>query len=113
MQVGGDGLFSEILNGTISLWAGGGERAAAASNIRLGHIPAGSTDAVAYSLNGTRSAFTAALHIILGDRLGACAQLLYISWRGKKCTLICLSRSTLHIALRQAEHHILCCVKHA
>ena len=33
----------------------------------MGHIPAGSTDAVAYSLNGTRSAFTAACHIALGD----------------------------------------------
>lgn len=68
MQVGGDGLFSEVLNGTIMLWAEGGDRAAAAGSLRLGHIPAGSTDAVAYSLNGTRSPSTAALHIALGDR---------------------------------------------
>lgn len=36
--------------------------------MRLGHIPAGSTDAVAYSLNGTRNQQTAALHCALGDR---------------------------------------------
>ena len=39
-----------------------------AARLRLGHIPAGSTDAVAYSLNGTRAQETAALHIALGDR---------------------------------------------
>ena len=38
------------------------------ANMRLGHIPAGSTDAVAYSLNGTRNQQTAALHIAIGDR---------------------------------------------
>ena len=53
-QVGGDGLFSEVLNGLIRVWVGGGPKAEAAANLRLGHIPAGSTDAVAYSLNGTR-----------------------------------------------------------
>ena len=42
--------------------------AAVAARMRLGHIPAGSTDAVAYSINGTRSQLTAALHIALGDR---------------------------------------------
>lgn len=46
----------------------GGDKAAAAVGLRLGHIPAGSTDAVAYSLSGTRSQQTAALHIALGDR---------------------------------------------
>jgi ceramide kinase len=46
----------------------GGDRARAALRMRLGHIPAGSTDAVAYSLNGTRAVETAALHIALGDR---------------------------------------------
>ncbi|KAL4433742.1 hypothetical protein ABPG75_000183 [Micractinium tetrahymenae] len=38
-----------------------------AASLRVGHIPAGSTDAVACTLNGTRSAFTAAMHIALGD----------------------------------------------
>jgi hypothetical protein len=42
-------------------------RAAAAINLRVGHIPAGSTDAVACTLNGTRSAFSAAMRIALGD----------------------------------------------
>lgn len=42
-------------------------RATAAAALRLGHIPAGSTDAVACSLNGTRSVFSAAMRIALGD----------------------------------------------
>lgn len=51
--------------------AEGGDRGAVAARLRLGHIPAGSTDAVAYSLNGTRAQETAALHIALGDRRAA------------------------------------------
>ena len=75
MQVGGDGLFQEMLNGLLSLRAkavlagGDGEATAAfAARLRLGHVPAGSTDAVAFSLNGTRSELSATLHIAIGDR---------------------------------------------
>lgn len=68
-QVGGDGMFQEVLNGVMAVRScGEADRAAAAAKLRLGHIPGGSTDAVAYSLNGTRSAATAALHVALGDR---------------------------------------------
>ncbi len=70
VQVGGDGLFQEVLNGLMAVRCGeDAARAAAAMQLRVGHIPAGSTDAVAYSLNGTRSAAAAALHVALGDRL--------------------------------------------
>ncbi|DBA70237.1 TPA: hypothetical protein ACH3X2_012144 [Trebouxia sp. C0005] len=69
VAVGGDGLFQEIMNGLLDLRAQGGDMAGAAACMRLGHIPAGSTDAVAYSINGTRSQLTAALHIALGDRI--------------------------------------------
>lgn len=69
VQVGGDGLFQEVLDGIAALRCGGDERkAAAAAQLRLGHIPGGSTDAAAYSMHGTRSAATAALHAALGDR---------------------------------------------
>ncbi len=68
MQVGGDGLFQEVLNGLLSVRGAGGKAGQVAAHLRLGHIPAGSTDAVAFSLNGTRSQATAALHIALGDR---------------------------------------------
>lgn len=68
-QVGGDGLFQEVLDGWAALCCSGdGPRAAAAAQLRLGQIPGGSTDAVAYSLHGTRSAAAAALHAALGDR---------------------------------------------
>ena len=68
LQIGGDGLFQEIMNGVLAVRALGSEAGAILKSWRLGHIPAGSTDAVAYSINGTRSAETAALHIALGDR---------------------------------------------
>ncbi|BDA50250.1 Ceramide kinase [Coccomyxa sp. Obi] len=69
LAVGGDGMFQELLNGVMALRScEEADRAAAAAQLRLGHIPGGSTDAVAYSLNGTRSAVTAALHVALGDR---------------------------------------------
>ncbi|GAB4813614.1 hypothetical protein N2152v2_000660 [Parachlorella kessleri] len=68
VAIGGDGLFHEIINGMLELRShDGDERGRATQALRVGHIPAGSTDAVAYSLNGTRSAFTAACHIALGD----------------------------------------------
>jgi ceramide kinase len=69
VAVGGDGLFQEVMNGLLLLRARGGHIAEVAARMRLGHVPAGSTDAVAYSLNGTRSELTAALHIALGDRM--------------------------------------------
>ena len=69
--MGGDGLFQEALNGLLALRGGGGKAGVAAERLRLGHIPAGSTDAVACSLHGTRCAATAALHIALGDRCAA------------------------------------------
>jgi diacylglycerol kinase family enzyme len=45
------------------------KKAAISSNLRVGHIPAGSTDAVACTLNGTRNAFSAAMRIALGDKV--------------------------------------------
>lgn len=67
VAVGGDGLFHEIVNALLEVRSGKGESSQVASEIRVGHIPAGSTDAVACTLNGTRSAFTAAMHVALGD----------------------------------------------
>ncbi len=69
VAVGGDGLFQEVVVGVMNLRAAGGDAAAAALRTRIGHIPAGSTDAVAYTLHGTRSVQTAALHIAVGDRM--------------------------------------------
>lgn len=72
-QVGGDGLLQEVLDGIAALRSSGDvQRAAAAAQLRLGHIPGGSTDAAAYSLHGTRSAGAAALHAALGDRCACC-----------------------------------------
>uniref|UniRef100_A0A8D2B1I7 Ceramide kinase n=1 Tax=Sciurus vulgaris TaxID=55149 RepID=A0A8D2B1I7_SCIVU len=74
--VGGDGMFSEVLHGLIGRTqrsAGVDQNQSCAtlvpSPLRIGIIPAGSTDCVCYSTVGTNDAETSALHIILGDSL--------------------------------------------
>ncbi len=57
------------MNGFLQLRASAGPQLQARLlQLRVAHIPAGSTDAVACTLHGTRSVFTAAMHIALGDR---------------------------------------------
>lgn len=74
--VGGDGMFSEVLHGLI----GRTQRSAGVDQnhpraalapiaLRIGIIPAGSTDCVCYSTVGTNDAETSALHIVVGDSL--------------------------------------------
>lgn len=74
--VGGDGMFSEVLHGLI----GRTQRSAGVdqnqpraklvrSPLRIGIIPAGSTDCVCYSTVGINDAQTSALHIVIGDSL--------------------------------------------
>jgi len=41
MQVGGDGLFQEMLNGLLAIRGAGGQAGQLAAHLRLGHIPAG------------------------------------------------------------------------
>uniref|UniRef100_A0A2I3S1D7 Ceramide kinase n=1 Tax=Pan troglodytes TaxID=9598 RepID=A0A2I3S1D7_PANTR len=76
VSVGGDGMFSEVLHGLI----GRTQRSAGVdqnhpravlvpSSLRIGIIPAGSTDCVCYSTVGTSDAETSALHIVVGDSL--------------------------------------------
>ena len=61
VAVGGDGLFHEVVAGLLEVDMG--------HRVRVAHVAAGSTDAVACTLNGTRSAFTAAAHVVLGDSI--------------------------------------------
>ncbi|XP_007954431.2 ceramide kinase [Orycteropus afer afer] len=74
--VGGDGMFSEVLHGLIGRTqqeAGVDQNHPRAtlvpSPLRIGIIPAGSTDCVCYSTVGTNDAETSALHIVIGDSL--------------------------------------------
>ncbi|RMZ56502.1 hypothetical protein APUTEX25_001349 [Auxenochlorella protothecoides] len=69
LAVGGDGLFHEMVNALLAARLAAGGRSRRLAALRLGHVPAGSTDAVACTLNGTRSAFTAAMHVALGDQV--------------------------------------------
>ncbi|CAH8477869.1 unnamed protein product [Schistosoma turkestanicum] len=75
--VGGDGFLTEAVQGLLlrercksSLPLFSGHKPGEIelkSTIRLGVIPAGSTDAASYSVHGTNDVVTAALHIIFGD----------------------------------------------
>ena len=56
-------MFHEVLNGLLTA----NLPPKMEDRIRISHIPCGSTDAVAFSLNGSRSAFTAAMRVVLGD----------------------------------------------
>ncbi|XP_030742014.1 ceramide kinase [Echinops telfairi] len=74
--VGGDGMFSEVLHGLVGRTqqnAGVDQNQPRAtlvpSPLRIGIIPAGSTDCVCYSTVGTNDAETSALHIVVGDSL--------------------------------------------
>lgn len=75
--VGGDGMFNELLNGLLirtqhdlGVDPNNPNAMLLQPKIRIGVIPGGSTDAVAFTTSGTNDPVTATLHIILGDSLG-------------------------------------------
>ncbi|XP_029908952.1 ceramide kinase-like isoform X2 [Myripristis murdjan] len=72
--VGGDGMFSEVVHGLV--WrtqsdAGVDHHSPEAElqpcRLRIGIIPAGSTDCICFATVGTNDPVTSALHIIVGD----------------------------------------------
>ncbi|XP_066525724.1 ceramide kinase [Hoplias malabaricus] len=72
--VGGDGMFSEIMHGLISrtqcdtgVDQNCSDETLIACELRIGIIPAGSTDCICYATMGSNDPVTAALHIIVGD----------------------------------------------
>uniref|UniRef100_A0A8C7XL44 Ceramide kinase n=1 Tax=Oryzias sinensis TaxID=183150 RepID=A0A8C7XL44_9TELE len=72
--VGGDGMFSEILHGLVARTQNDNKvdqnRPGAELKpcmLRIGIIPAGSTDCICFATVGTNDPVTSALHIIIGD----------------------------------------------
>ncbi|XP_039882501.1 ceramide kinase-like isoform X1 [Simochromis diagramma] len=72
--VGGDGMFSEIIHGLIwrtqidcGVDPNSPEEALSPCSLRIGIIPAGSTDCICFASVGTNDPVTSALHIIVGD----------------------------------------------
>nr|XP_023685989.1 ceramide kinase isoform X3 [Paramormyrops kingsleyae] len=72
--VGGDGMFSEVIHGLLARTqrdAGVDQNCAEESlvpcTLRVGIIPAGSTDCICYATVGINDPITSALHIIVGD----------------------------------------------
>ena len=75
ISVGGDGMFSQIFSALLvrtardrELEVNEGRTEFPRPDLRVGFIPAGSTNSVALCLHGTSDPTTAALHIVLGDR---------------------------------------------
>ncbi|XP_067915234.1 ceramide kinase isoform X4 [Heterodontus francisci] len=74
VSVGGDGMFSEVMHGLIGRTqknSGIDENYPSAElvpcDLRIGIIPAGSTDCICYTTVGVNDPMTSALHIIVGD----------------------------------------------
>ncbi|KAI5094134.1 ceramide kinase isoform X1 [Silurus meridionalis] len=72
--VGGDGMFSEIMHGLISrtqrdsgVDQDRSDETLIPCGLRIGIIPAGSTDCVCYATVGSNDPVTSALHIVVGD----------------------------------------------
>ncbi|KAJ7997636.1 hypothetical protein DPEC_G00214190 [Dallia pectoralis] len=72
--VGGDGMFSEIVHGLVSrtqkdndVDQNSPEEKLVACTLRIGIIPAGSTDCICYATVGINDPVTSTLHIIIGD----------------------------------------------
>ncbi|CAB1323499.1 unnamed protein product, partial [Coregonus sp. 'balchen'] len=72
--VGGDGMFSEIVHGLVSrtqrdngVDQNSPEEKLVPCTLRIGIIPAGSTDCICYATVGINDPVTSALHIIVGD----------------------------------------------
>ncbi|KAK1790534.1 hypothetical protein P4O66_014421 [Electrophorus voltai] len=72
--VGGDGMFSEVMHGLISRTqrdTGADQNCSGETlvecSLRVGIIPAGSTDCVCYATVGSNDPVTSALHIVVGD----------------------------------------------
>ncbi|KAL3851672.1 hypothetical protein ACJMK2_015399 [Sinanodonta woodiana] len=74
--IGGDGIFTELLNGLLTRTASETgieqtpEHVLMSPDLRIGIIPAGSTDCIVYTTTGVADPTTSALHIIIGDSIG-------------------------------------------
>ncbi|XP_037837236.1 ceramide kinase isoform X2 [Kryptolebias marmoratus] len=72
--VGGDGMFSELLHGLVTrtqtdhdVDQNQSDAELVPCSLRIGIIPAGSTDCVCFATVGTNDPITSALHIVVGD----------------------------------------------
>ncbi|KAK0064292.1 ceramide kinase, partial [Biomphalaria pfeifferi] len=109
VSVGGDGTFSEVLNGLldrVNSEAGVEQtfrHSPKSPSLRIGIIPAGSTDAVVYSLAGINDPITSALQIILGDSIGMDVTAIYKKEEFIKYTVTMLGYGYYGDLLKESE----------
>ncbi|CAG5117023.1 unnamed protein product [Candidula unifasciata] len=110
VSVGGDGTFSEVMNGLLDRTNSdaGIEQSfrhkPKSPSLRIGIIPAGSTDAVAYTLVGINDPVTSALQIIIGDCVGVDVTALYKKEEFLKYTITMSSYGYYGDLLQDSEH---------
>lgn len=110
--VGGDGMFNELFNALLHRTARENGQDVNDSNLelikpglRVGVIPAGSTDAIAIALHGTRDVETATLHIILGDSRGVDAARVYSDKQFQRFAMTMVSYGYFGDLLRRSEKY--------
>ncbi|TRY74775.1 hypothetical protein TCAL_09510 [Tigriopus californicus] len=110
--VGGDGILNEIFNGLIksaAREAGLDVNEPAVTlrqpKVRIGIIPAGSTDSVAASLHGTDHLETAILHIILGDKRGMDVNSVYSDGQLKRFSITMVSYGYFGDLIQRSEKY--------
>ncbi|GFR74005.1 ceramide kinase [Elysia marginata] len=108
--VGGDGTFSELLNGLLDRTSSEANveqtfrHKPVSPSIRIGIIPAGSTDAVVCSMVGINDPVTSALQIVLGDSMGLDVTALYKKEEFLKYTLTMSSYGYYGDLLKDSEN---------
>jgi ceramide kinase len=100
VAVGGDGIFHEVLNGVLEATLSNKNKTP-----RLAHIPCGSTDAVACSLHGCRSVFTAAMHMALGDSTPLDALKVSIGGTVRRFACCIATYGFMGDVVQESEHH--------
>lgn len=110
ISVGGDGMFAEVFNGLLlrtskdaNLNENDKETIFLKPDIRVGFIPGGSTDTVSMSLHGSIDPVTAALHIVLGDRLDVDVVSIHSKQRLERFVMSMLSYGYLGDLMKHSE----------